>query len=258
MKEPLAESYLNAKGEEITFVKNYLPTFAKNLGAKDNVDLDNDFSSTGMSADPSGRTIKRTEVDTTGNTSYNFDVLGTTEAGYGQISNDINSLFEKQVLINVVKSKPVKKLYIREGQNLAKQYGFLQERVKTLINKRSYTYVRDMALLNQIKKFGENMIRNSIALKLRNTTQLAKQLAPIILNTAIKNPVYFAQGFSLATLSMGKNRQFVDTLLKKASNTSLRVLEGDESLAKTKSLAEYIQGKLMRGETLSKININYT
>jgi len=66
--------------------------------------------------------------------------------------------------------------------------------------------------------------------------------------------VYFAQGFSLATLSMGKNRQFVDTLLKKVSNTSLRVLEGDESLAKTKSLAEYIQGKLMRGETLSKIN----
>jgi len=254
LKEPLAESYLNAKGEEITFVKNYLPTFAKNLGAKDNVNLDNDFSSTGMSADPSGRTIKRTEVVTTGNVSYNFDVLGTTEAGYGQISNDINSLVDKQVLINVVKSKPVKKLYIREGQNLKDQYESLQERVKTLINKRNPNFARDIGLTNEYYRFAENAIRNTVALPLRNTFQLAKQLAPIILNTAIKNPVYFAQGFSLATLSMGKNRQFVDTLLAKASNTSLRVLEGDESLAKTKSLAEYIQGKLMRGETLSKID----
>jgi len=253
LKEPLAESYLNAKGEEITFVKNYLPTFAKKLGAKDNVDLDSDFSSTGMSADPSGRTIKRTEVDTTGNTSYNFDVLGTTEAGYGQISNDINSLFEKQVLINVVKSKPVKKLYIQEGQNLADQYNVLQERVKTLINKRNPNFARDIGLANEYYRFAENAVRNTIALPLRTTFQLAKQLAPIVLNTAIKNPVFFAQGFTLTTLSMGKNRQFVDALLKKASNTSLRVLEGDESLAKTKSLAEYIQGKVMKGEKLSKI-----
>jgi len=260
LKQPLQDAYSAAKGEDLTFVENYLPTFARKYSDSSKEDLEGlVFDNKSIQSNPSGRTKKRTKIDTTGNVIYNFDVLGTTEAGYSQAAGDIYTLYDKQVLSQVVMSKPVKELW----KNDPKGYRTFKERVALLLKNRNPNYATDAARANRFLQISNNILRTAIALPLRTTDQLGKQVVPIIGNTVAKlvlskgRPVAGVKGFSYIGSLMGSDSSPTKQNLKKLlsfSNTSLRVLEGDRDLAATKGLTEQAQKKILEAVRLGKLN----
>lgn len=260
LKQPLQDAYSAAKGEDLTFVENYLPTFARKYSDTSKEDLEGlVFDNKSIQSNPSGRTKKRTKIDTTGNVIYNFDVLGTTEAGYSQAAGDIYTLYDKQVLSQVVMSKPVKELW----KNDPKGYRTFKERVALLLKNRNPNYATDAARANRFLQISNNILRTAIALPLRTTDQLGKQVVPIIGNTVAKlvlskgRPVAGVKGFSYLGSLMGSDSSPTKQNLKKLlsfSNTSLRVLEGDRDLAATKGLTEQAQKKILEAVRLGKLN----
>lgn len=273
----MQETYRNSNGQELELIENYMPTFVSQQKNKSTKDLEErDSYKTTLDSESSGRTIKRKKVDTTGSTIYNFDLTSTASEGYYQSMYDINTLYDRQVLNDVVKSVPFKDLMAgKEGQHHSLYDNFVEALANVMTQRRNGT------ALNKLEEKKSRRILNKIykpiiGLPLKTWDQIIKQPISIIVNTmmraGLRNSI---QGFRYSTGKantsdslVGKvaatvgdairyavgtkgDIEFIDKIVEQSS-VPIRDTQGDLNIKESEGLAENLMSKTKASRIVSK------
>ena len=241
IRSDMNESYLMAKGEDLNLLENYLPTFATKLDKKENTE---EFKNNSIKATLSGRTIERTRIDQTGKTIYNFDVFGTSSAGYMDSMNDIHTLYDRTVLENIMQSKPLEDLFAGKEQVNKNLYNEALRRVSTLLDKRNSNYANNIAKTTKLQRSMKGSFNAFVAMPLRGTEQWIKQPISIIANSVIRTPKESTQSFGIimkaTTSRLSEDKAYYENFKKlmNSFNSKLRVAEGDVGLSDAQGFGE--------------------
>ena len=247
LKGDLAEVYRNNQGQELELNEFFTPTFAKNID-KIESDLESGTFSNNESidVDPSGRTIKRAKVDTSGGTIYNFDLANTSTSGMQDSLVDIETMSDVKVLKALVDSQPFKELVAGDPNSEyynPEFYKKVRSRFADLVNKRKSNSLRDLSEVSKFLNRFDKIARASLAMPLKGTDQFIKQPISIIGNTMFRSsPETLLSSFNY--MLNPSERKYTDELIKN-SNIPTRVTEGDADF-NARGLTEMMQDAMIR------------
>lgn len=251
IRPDLESSYRVNKGAELDPVNRYIPTSSYRLSTK--AEPEEFVTRESLNVTPSGRTIKRKKTNV--NSMYNYDVLSVTEQGYSDAMNDIHTLGDRDVLVETVKSQPVRDLFIGKGTGKEeyRMYDALVSRVSTLMKKRNVNHDSNSLRASSLASFGKSVFNSILAAPLRKTDQVVRQTLPILINTMGENApaTVKAFGYMSSTLASKKNRENVKKLFKYA-NTDIRILNGDASMSDVAGLNEKAVRYIMKQTELGR------
>lgn len=253
LEPKLRESNYNNKGIETESYSNYTPLYTHTLGDRGKIDteavLEDNMFTNKLDTKESSRTISRRK-STPGNVAYNFDFVESAKAGLYDAVYDIETLFDRKTLANLMKTQGYKDLFkTKQGDQFAGYaLNLINERIKQYANAKTPSKPSDRMKSDTSAaiRITQSILRNIIAYPLKNVGQIFKQTIPIATQVGImlmNHPVKFLTSFKEV-----KTEDFLNSELYKSSASGTRLAGGEVAFDKTGSPIVWLLRKLYNPE----------